>query len=109
VGQATHTWECAAALWNQAGPFDRLVILTDEQAAYIRSNDYRTYAPPATSLDVPIPAHVPIYSWDLRGYATVSMELGRGRYQLGGLTDAAFRLIPLLERSGGGWPWEVTA
>jgi hypothetical protein len=101
VGAATYTWQCAGALWVKSGPFDRIVIVTDEQAYSTR---WGGQAGPAS---VGIPARVPIYSWDLRGYQTTSFELGSGRYQLGGLSDASFRLIPLLESSAQGWPWET--
>ena len=104
VGQATYTWQCAGALWNKVGPFDRLVILTDEQA-YAAAR-WVTRGEQGSPVEAGIPARVPIYSWDLRGYATTSFELGSARYQLGGLSDASFRLIPLLEQSAQGWPWE---
>ncbi|MFJ9777011.1 TROVE domain-containing protein [Kitasatospora sp. NPDC101157] len=79
---------------------DRVVIVTDEQTGF----GYRGSDPLAA-----VPARVPVYTWNLAGYA-----LGHGpggganRHTFGGLSDAAFRLIPLLEAgSDAGWPWEV--
>ncbi|MET8627154.1 TROVE domain-containing protein [Kitasatospora sp. NPDC004669] len=79
---------------------DRVVIVTDEQTGF----GYRGSDP----LSV-IPADIPVYTWNLAGY-----EHGHGpsgsanRHTFGGLSDAAFRLIPLLEAgTNAGWPWEV--
>ncbi|GAA5184454.1 TROVE domain-containing protein [Rugosimonospora acidiphila] len=74
---------------------DRVVIVTDEQA-------WRGSGDPGSV----IPAEVPLYTWNLAGY-----QHGHGpglpnRHTFGGLTDAAFRLIPLLEANrNGDWPW----
>ncbi|MER5867465.1 TROVE domain-containing protein [Kitasatospora sp. NPDC002040] len=76
---------------------DRVVIVTDEQAGWAPVAD------PLTS----VPADVPVYTWNLAGYAAGHSPSGPHRHTFGGLTDAAFRLIPLLERGrGAGWPWE---
>lgn len=71
---------------------DRIVILTDEQA-----HDAGHY---------PLPA-VPIFTFNLAGYAPAHLPSGeRNRYTFGGLTDAAFRLVPMLEQSRDGtWPF----
>lgn len=86
----------AAAKWFKG--HDRVVIVTDEQTRHSRHG----------LLDYHVPPHVPVYTWNLGGY-----RLGHGpsgsahRHTFGGLTDAAFRLIPLLESGrNAGWPWE---
>ena len=71
---------------------DRVVIVTDEQAAY---------GDPTAA----VPAKVPVYTWNVAGYAPGHGPSGRGnRHVFGGLTDGAFRAIPLLER-GESAPW----
>ncbi|GGR51342.1 TROVE domain-containing protein [Streptomyces roseolus] len=77
---------------------DRVVIVTDEQA-------YRSYYGSAGDV---IPASVPLYTWNLAGYRAGHVPSGgRNRHTFGGLTDAAFRMIPLLEAGrNAAWPWE---
>jgi hypothetical protein len=76
----------------------RVVIVTDEQAwaGY--------YGAEPTSL---IPARVPVYTWNLAGYKHGHGPSGSGnRHTFGGLTDHAFRMIPLLEAGRDcAWPW----
>ncbi len=73
---------------------DRVVILTDEQAAY-------------GDVGQAVPAHVPLYTWNLAGYrAGHAPSGGAHRHTFGGLTDQAFRMIPLLERGrNADWPF----
>lgn len=64
---------------------DRVVILTDEQSG---------------SVDPPtryVPEAVPVYTWNLVGYGVGHAPAGRRRYTFGGLSDAAFGMIPLVE------------
>ncbi|MFC8453959.1 TROVE domain-containing protein [Kitasatospora sp. NPDC057223] len=78
---------------------DRVVIVTDEQAG-----------PSSWGGDpmAAVPGHIPVYTWNLAGYRTGHAPSGAaGRHTFGGLSDAAFRLIPLLEAGAdAGWPWE---
>ncbi|MER6998423.1 TROVE domain-containing protein [Streptomyces sp. NPDC000410] len=76
---------------------DRVLIVTDEQAAYSFRGD-----PTAQ-----IPAHTPVYTWNLAGYRAGHAPSGSpGRHTFGGLTDAAFRMVPLLEAGRDAhWPW----
>ena len=80
----------------------RVVIVTDEQAW----GGY--YGAEPTSL---IPAHVPVYTWNLAGYKHGHGPSGSGnRHTFGGLTDVSFRMIPLLEAGRDcAWPWESAA
>ncbi len=89
----THTR--AAAQQFYAG-HDRVIILTDEQS---HDGD-----PTAV-----IPSSVPCYTWNLAGYRFGSTPAGRGnRHTFGGLNDAAFKIVPLLERGEDApWPWEI--
>jgi hypothetical protein len=75
---------------------DRVVIITDEQ-----SHD----GDPGSV----IPSNVPVYTWNLGGYRFGSGPSGgNNRHVFGGLNDAAFKIIPLLERGENApWPWET--
>ena len=76
----------AAAVQAHYRGHDRVVILTDEQAWY-----------PGDPADL-VPAGIPVYTWNLAGYARGHAPSGTGnRHTFGGLTDNSFRLIQLLE------------
>lgn len=89
---------------------DRVIILTDEQTkpGYLPSNS-RGWVE-HTPIDTVIPLDVPVFMWNFAGYTASAMASGsNARFTLGGLTDDAFRLIPLLESGAAGvWPWELT-
>ncbi|WP_415954195.1 TROVE domain-containing protein [Streptomyces sp. KLOTTS4A1] len=80
---------------------DRVLIVTDEQYTYSAHGD-----PTAQ-----VPADVPVYTWNLAGYRAGHGPSGTPhRHTFGGLTDAAFRMVPLLERGrDADWPWERAA
>jgi len=88
----------ATATAKHYAKHDRVIIISDDQAHDGNPGDQ-------------VPAHIPVYTYNLGGY-----EVGHGRsgsdcrFTLGGLSDKAFTLIPLIEAgSQGGWPWQVTA
>jgi TROVE domain len=93
LGGGTDT---AAALREQFRGHDRVVIVTDEQVA--RDGHEVTAA---------VPANVPMYTWNLAGYeAGHAPSGGQNRHAFGGLTDAAFRMVPMLEAGRDAkWPW----
>lgn len=78
---------------------DRVVIVTDEQA----HNNY--YGDPTAQ----VPADIPVYTWNLAGYHAGHGPSGdNARFTFGGLTDQAFKLIPMLEAGAtGAWPWQA--
>ncbi|MFI8966828.1 TROVE domain-containing protein [Streptomyces sp. NPDC053493] len=90
---------------------DRVVVVTDEQTrpGWLPSNCHG-YGDgmPETRIDDLIPADVPVYMWNMAGYREAAMPSGGGnRHALGGLGDAAFGLIPLLDAGRDArWPWE---
>jgi hypothetical protein len=51
----------------------------------------------------------PVYIFNTGGYRGTPYAVGTDNtYELGGFTDASFRMIPLLERGEDvGWPWEI--
>lgn len=76
----------------------RVIILTDEQVAYDGLEVNRS-----------VPQSTWLHTFNLAGYRTGHAPSGSGtRHTFGGLTDACFGLIPLLERGADApWPWEV--
>ncbi|MFE4658152.1 TROVE domain-containing protein [Streptomyces hydrogenans] len=91
---------------------DRVVIVTDEQTqrGWLPSNGASLRGGmPATRIDDLIPTSVQVYMWNMAGYRPGATPAGsRNRHTLGGLSDSAFRLIPLLEAGrDASWPWET--
>ena len=93
LGGGTDT---AAALRKEFHGHDRVIIVTDEQAGH----DH-------VEVDQSIPQSTPMYTWNLAGYQAGQAPSGCGqRHTFGGLTDAAFRMVPLLEAGrDADWPW----
>ncbi|MEU4423150.1 TROVE domain-containing protein [Actinoplanes sp. NPDC024001] len=86
-----------AAVQRWYAGHDRVLIVTDEQA-------HAGQTDPGSA----IPPSVPLYTWNLVGYRAGHGPSGPRRHTFGGLTDAAFRLVPLLEASArGSWPWKA--
>jgi hypothetical protein len=82
----TYTADAVRAHYRD-GFHSRVVIITDEQAA--------AYSGDPLSL---ISAKVPVYTWNLAGYQHGhGPSGGDNRHTFGGLTDNAFRLVPMLE------------
>ncbi|MFB4425354.1 TROVE domain-containing protein [Streptomyces sp. QL37] len=76
---------------------DRVLIVTDEQASFTHYGDATEGIPPT----------VPVYTWNLAGYRVGHGPSGsENRHTFGGLSDAAFRMVPLLEAGrSADWPW----
>jgi TROVE domain-containing protein len=83
----------AAAVRQHYSAHNRVVIVTDEQS-YDGDPGHV------------VPANVPLYTWNLAGYRLSSTAGTPNRHTFGGLTDHAFKLIPLLESGRDGtWPF----
>ncbi|MEV2222646.1 TROVE domain-containing protein [Nocardia vinacea] len=95
------------ALQQRYAGHDRVIIVTDEQTANINAHHRSWYnLPDLRPVASMVPAHVPVYTWNIAGYK-VAHGTGPNWHTFGGMTDAAFKLIPLLERGGrGNWPWQ---
>ncbi|MFD5874351.1 TROVE domain-containing protein [Streptomyces sp. NPDC060322] len=76
---------------------DRVLIVTDEQASFTHYGD----------VTGGIPLTVPVYTWNLAGHRAGHAPSGsENRHTFGGLSDAAFRMVPLLEAGrSADWPW----
>ncbi|MBH0776025.1 TROVE domain-containing protein [Nocardia bovistercoris] len=91
IGWGTDT---AGAVRTHYARHDRVVILTDEQAS-------------DGDVGKALPATVPLYTWNLAGYRYGHARSGTPyRHAFGGLTDAGFQMIPLLESGRDArWPF----
>ncbi|MCY0934422.1 TROVE domain-containing protein [Streptomyces sp. H34-S4] len=80
---------------------DRVLIVTDEQATYAYGGD-------PTAL---VAGTVPVYTWNLAGHRVGHAPSGSAnRHTFGGLTDAAFRMVSLIEDGRDAvWPWDGAA
>ncbi|HEX2143332.1 MAG TPA: TROVE domain-containing protein [Glycomyces sp.] len=94
IGGGTETE--AAVRAHYAG-HDTVVILTDEQARHGFSNDVAAAVPTSKA----------VYTWNLAGYRFGHAPSGSGgRHTFGGLSDAAFGMIGLLEQGrNADWPF----
>ncbi|WP_406098799.1 TROVE domain-containing protein [Streptomyces sp. NBC_01013] len=97
LGGGTDT---AAAIRKEFKGHDRVIVVTDEQAGH-----------DAHEVTEAIPATTPMYTWNLAGYQAGHAPSGIGRrHTFGGLTDQAFRMVPLLEAGRDAtWPWNEQA
>jgi hypothetical protein len=87
---------------------DRVIIITDEQTGpgVTPSTWYNNGA--TTKWDSISHIKVPFFTWNLAGYQVGHTPVQKNWYLFGGLTDAAFKLLPILEGRGRGlWPWEL--
>lgn len=88
----------AAAIQASYNGHDRIIIVTDEQAGYGYGTDV-DHVLKSTG--------VPSYTWNLAGYRVGHAQSGsRKQHTFGGLSDSAFRMIPLIEAGEHqSWPW----
>ncbi|TYK45132.1 TROVE domain-containing protein [Actinomadura decatromicini] len=102
IGEVGHGTQIAESVRATYTGHDRVIILSDMQTFG------GGWAGPVTSA---APKHVPMYAFNLAGYKHGAIPSGSdNRHELGGMTDATFRLIPLLEAGrNAAWPWEEQA
>lgn len=95
IGQGTDT---RGAIQRNYRNHDRVILLTDEQA---NSHSYG-------SVEVGIvPNNRHMFTFNLAGYRYGHAPTGPYRHAFGGLTDACFPLMDMVERAHSGrWPWE---
>jgi hypothetical protein len=92
IGEVGHGTDIDRALRQYAG-HDRVFLFSDEQSL--------------TSVGSRVPAHVPVYTFNLGGYATSSVPSGSSnRHEFGGFSDKVFGLVPALEHGrSADWPF----
>jgi hypothetical protein len=96
--QGTNTWD---ALRTHLKDHDRVVILTDEQASY------GSFIYNQTEINKLLSDVKRLYTFNLAGYSAGQAQSGKkNSYTFGGLTDAGFSVIELLERGeDASWPF----
>lgn len=91
------------------GVHDRVIIITDEQSrpGYLPSNMSDYGGERETSIDDLIPKSTPVYLWNMAGYSASILDASApNRHCFGGLSDASFGLITMLEKNRSvTWPW----
>lgn len=99
TGEVGHGTQIAASLRATYRGHDRVFLISDMQTM---GGSY------GQGVSESVPANVPIYGFNLGGYQHGAYAAGSGnRHEFGGLTDATFRTVPLLEAGrNGAWPWE---
>jgi hypothetical protein len=99
IGEVGHGTQIAESVRRTYKGHDRVVILSDMQTM---GGGY--YAGGVTKS---APANVPMYGFNLLGYKRGAMPTGSGnRHEFGGMSDATFRLLPLLEAGkSASWPF----
>lgn len=99
TGAVGHGTDIAGAIRATYKGHDRVIILSDGQGTRSQSSG---------GVAASVPTNVPVYLFNIEGYSASPMPTGTGaRFDLGGLSDQTFKLIPLLEAGNGAWPWEV--
>lgn len=95
TGCVGHGTEIALSLQRTYQGHDRVFVISDMQTTGPGTNQA-------------VPANVMFYGFNLAGYRAAAMPAGFGtRHELGGLNDATFKLVPILEAGRDGhWPWE---
>lgn len=113
VGEAGHGTNIYGSLVKTYRAHDRVVIISDMQTAgYVTNSGYGYgwgYSQPSTDFKLPTGANV--YCFNTHGYAsTIANSKQAGIYELGGLNDSTFALIPNIEAGKNAvWPWEHEA
>lgn len=117
-GEVGHGTNFQAGLAKWSGE-DRIVIISDMQTSTYVTRTPSTatygggyYSRPQYGFSpaVTIPQSVPIYGFNLGGYAPAALASGnleRNEHEFGGMTDRTFAMIKLIEEAKSArWPWE---
>jgi hypothetical protein len=114
IGEVGHGTRIAESLRATYDGHDRVVVISDMQTfadsrAWVAGGmaaRYTQVAVDPVAGDV-VPRSVPVYGFNLGGYRPTVLDAGRGnRHEFGGLNDATFTMLQLLEqRASAGWPF----
>jgi hypothetical protein len=105
VGEVGHGTRIAEALRATYRRHDRVVVVSDMQT-FAGSRPAVGVRYTAVAADA-VPRSVPVYGFNLGGYPATVLDAGIGnRHEFGGLNDATFEMLSLLEsRTAAGWPF----
>ena len=99
IGEVGHGTDLIGAVKRHFKGHDRVFVFSDMQ---IMGGHWF-----GDTLDTSVPSNIPVYAFNLAGYAQSAMPTKKNRVELGGLTDATFKQIKLMEQGQAGtWPWE---
>jgi hypothetical protein len=100
-GEVGHGTDITGSVRRTYAGHDRVVIVSDMQTI---GGHYGRGVTDA------VPAYVPLYGFNLGGYRPAAFDAGApNRIEFGGLTDATFRMLPLIEAGRDAtWPWLST-
>lgn len=107
VGEVGHGTRIAEALRATYRRHDRVVVVSDMQT-FPDSRAVRSYGGGYTGVAADaVPRSVPVYGFNLGGYRATVLDAGIGnRHEFGGMNDATFTMLSLLEaRASAGWPF----
>src|SRR4051794_4956119 len=107
VGEVGHGTRIAESLRATYRRHDRVVIVSDMQTFADSRMSFGAYGARFSQVAVDaVPRSVPVYGFNLGGYRATVLDAGRGnRHEFGGLNDATFRMLHMLEqRTSAGWP-----
>jgi hypothetical protein len=105
TGEVGHGTQISRSVQTLYQGHDRVFIISDMQTMKDPGYGYSLRGDTTSS----VPDNVPVYGFDLAGYGSTVIPAGqqRRRYMFGGLTDAMFTMIPLLEQGvAQAWPWK---
>lgn len=97
-GEVGHGTQIADSIRATFNGHDRVFIFSDMQTM----SGYHSHG-----VTDSVPRSVKMYGFNLAGYAAAAFDAGsRNRIELGGLSDATFRMVPLIEAGrSSSWPW----
>lgn len=99
VGEVGHGTRIAESIKATLRGHDRVFVISDMQ----------TFAPGPYTGNVTevVPRGTPLYGFNIGGYGVTAFDAGEpNRIEFGGLTDATFRMIPLIEAGrNADWPF----
>lgn len=104
TGEVGHGTQIARSVQATYKGHDRVFIISDMQTM----NDPGYSWTGERDSTAAVPDNVPVYGVNLGGYAATVIPAGqqRKRFEVGGLTDSMFQMVPLLESgASAGWPW----
>lgn len=98
IGEVGHGTDIIGSLQRSYRGHDRVFIISDMQTVAGHHGKGVSDA---------VPRHVPVYGFNLNGYRQAAYATGKAnRHEFGGLTDATFRLVALLEAGqNADWPF----
>lgn len=97
VGEVGHGTEMAQSIRATYRGHDRVFVFSDMQTM-------------DRGVTNAVPKNISLYGFNLGGYRPAAFDAGRAnRIEFGGLTDATFRMVPLIEAGrDAAWPWQVS-